>query len=77
MKYVHVLCLLLSATFLTACSWPDSLRLPPVNDCQWADEIRFRPETKQWLLGLNWPQSAYADFNQIGDHNELWETYCN
>lgn len=80
MKYAHVLCLLLSATFLTACDrtlWPDSLRPAPVSECLWTDEIRFQPETKQWLMGLSWPVTAYADFNQIGDHNELWETYCN
>lgn len=82
MKYAHVLCLLLSATFLTACDavfsvMPDSMRPAPVSECLWTEEILFREDTKDWLMGLDWPTTAYADFNQIGDHNELYRTYCN
>jgi hypothetical protein len=70
MKFVAALCLTISVSFLTACN-PTITR-----ECSWAEPIRFDPKTKEWLGGLDWPQSAYADFNKIGDHNELYVKYC-
>jgi hypothetical protein len=47
-----------------------------VSECSWSAEIRFEDETKNWLGGLDWPDSAYEDFDKIGDHNELRRKYC-
>lgn len=69
MKFASALCLLTSTTFLIACE--------PVDQCSWSAPITFTEDTKQWLGGLDWPEAAYADFNQIGDHNELYGRYCN
>lgn len=71
MKSVAALCLLTCTLFLTACS-----TVVP-KECSWAEPIRFQQTTKDWLGSLEWPQSAYADFNKIGDHNELHQRFCN
>lgn len=70
MKFAVALCLLISTASLTACK-------TTVSDCTWVEPIEFADETKDWLGGLDWPQSAYADFNQIGDHNALHGRFCN
>lgn len=71
MKFALGLFSMTSLTFLGACS-------PQITttECSWAEEIRFSDETKDWLQGLDWPQSAYADFDKIGDHNELHQRFC-
>lgn len=69
MRYVIALCLATSLLFLTACE-------VPVSECSWSRQIEFEDETKEWLKGLEWPQSAYEDFDEIGDHNELHGRYC-
>lgn len=72
MKYAASLCLLISALFLTACS------KPPVSECSWTAPIYFDNETKQWLMETDpWPPEAFTDFNKIGDHNELYQLFCN
>lgn len=78
MKSVLRLCLLASAIFLTACSgwWKEEEAPPVIVECVWTEEIRFHPGTKEWLAGIDWPATAYADFNQIGDHNELRQLFC-
>ncbi|HXV73259.1 MAG TPA: hypothetical protein VD713_00875 [Sphingomonadales bacterium] len=45
-------------------------------DCAWAAPIRFSEETKAWLGALEWPETAFADFKQIADHNELYGRFC-
>jgi hypothetical protein len=45
-------------------------------ECSWSEPIRFDPKTKEWLAGLEWPPTAYEDFNKIGDHNELHDRFC-
>lgn len=57
-----------SVLFLTACD--------PKPECAWAEPIVFQQETKEWLEGEDWPDTAYADFDQIGDHNELHDRFC-
>lgn len=68
MKFVAVLCLMTSMTFLTACEVP--------NECSWSEPILFDKETKDWLGSQDWPPQAYEDFNKIGDHNELHDRFC-
>lgn len=72
MKFALTLFLATSLTFLGACS-----QTVYTQECTWAEEIPFQPETKQWLEGLDWPPTAYEDFEQIADHNDLHERYCN
>lgn len=69
MRYALALLSMISLLFLTACETPD--------ECSWSAPIHFDPSTKEWLAGVEWPASAYADFDKIGDHNELRERYCN
>lgn len=75
MRFVTVLCLSASATFLAACDRPEEVVIAPP-ECSWSDPIEFSDETKEWLAEQDWPESAYDDFNQIGDHNELHEQFC-
>lgn len=72
MKFAIVLLLLTSIVSLAACETTTTV----TKECSWAEPIEFAPETKQWLSGQEWPPSAYADFNQIGDHNELHQRHC-
>ena len=57
-----------SLTFSTGCKTYD----PPHYD--WVKPITFSAETKAWLRSLEWPESAYADFDQIVKHNEKVST---
>lgn len=75
MKFVTALFLTVSTIFLTACSEPEVINRT-VYECAWAERIDASDETKEWLGGLEWPPSAYAFFNDVGDHNELVERYC-
>jgi len=72
MRFVVALCLTISGLFLTACSTPTVIP----KECSWSEPIRFDPKTKEWLAGLEWPPTAYEDFNKIGDHNELHDRFC-
>ncbi|MCH8347379.1 MAG: hypothetical protein IH901_02605 [Proteobacteria bacterium] len=72
-KFAAALFLVLSLTFLSACS---GIRVKVATDCAWAEEIRLSSETKEWLDGLEWPESAFEDFKKIGDHNELYSKFC-
>lgn len=76
MKYVHVLLSVIALSFLSACGeW--FTRTVTVSDCSWADRISFEDETIDWLGGLpHWPDTAYEDFGEVGDHNELHDKYC-
>lgn len=58
----------IAVIFLIACE--------PVSECSWSKEIIFEHTTKEWLGGLKWPDSAYEDFDKIGDHNELRGKHC-
>jgi hypothetical protein len=69
------LILLTSAVSLTACS-SRPLTLSDVDPCSWVRPIEFSDETKAWLEAIDWPTSAYADFNQIGDHNDKVREIC-
>jgi hypothetical protein len=64
MKWMHVLWIVTSLLFLSGCSHRY------VDDSAWVKPIYFSEETKQWLHGLEWPESAYEDFDKIGRHNE-------
>lgn len=66
MKWILNLCLLTSISFLLGCS---SARGTP-DDLSWVQPIEFSKETKEWLGALEWPQSAYEDFDKIRKHNE-------
>lgn len=68
MRIATSLLLVTSLLFLTACETP-----PP---CAWSSRIEFSEQTKDWLAGLEWPDSAYVDFDKIGDHNDLYGRYC-
>lgn len=69
MNYVRNLFLAISLLFLTACE--------TVKECSWSAPIKFETETKEWLADLDWPDTAYKDFDQIGDHNQLYDRNCN
>lgn len=71
MKYVLALCLLTSTQFLMGCS-----KTVQTTECSWSKQIEFHPNTKQWLGGLDWPPTAYGDFNKVSDHNVLHKKYC-
>ena len=71
MRIATALLMAALVTLSTACS------PAPVDECFWTEPIRFDPATKEWLGGLEWPPTAQADFNKIGDHNELRERFCN
>lgn len=60
------LCLLTSIAFSTGCK---SQPLPPPVDTSWVKPILFHQETKDWLAGLEWPPTAYEDFDLIRKHN--------
>lgn len=62
------LSLLTSGTCLTGCRAPAA---PPV-DTSWVHPILFHQETKDWLAGLDWPPTAYEDFDQISKFNEKY-----
>lgn len=66
MGWILSLCLLTSMWFSTGC---DSARGTP-DDLVWLQPIEFSKETKEWLGGLEWPPSAYADFDKIRKFNE-------
>lgn len=59
--------------FLIASMWSstgcDSSRGTP-DDLVWLQEIHFSEETKVWLGSLDWPQSAYVDFDKIAKLNK-------
>lgn len=46
---------------------------PPPPDYSWVRPIRFHEDTKTWLRGLDWPPTAYTDFEQIAKHNRKCE----
>lgn len=62
------LSLLTSIASLTGCRAP----APPPVDASWAKPILFHQQTKDWLAGLDWPPTAYEDFDQIAKHNEKY-----
>ena len=62
------LSLVTSGACLTGCRAPAA---PPV-DASWVKPILFHTETKAWLAGLEWPPTAYEDFDQIAKHNEKY-----
>ena len=62
------LSLVTSGTCLTGCRAPAA---PPV-DTSWVHPILFHQETKDWLAGLEWPPTAYEDFDQISKHNQKY-----
>ena len=39
-------------------------------DTSWVKPIVFHQETKDWLASLQWPATAYEDFDQIRRYNE-------
>lgn len=61
MRWTLSLLLLISTLFCLGCN---SSRGTP-DDLVWLQPIEFSKETKEWLGGLNWPPSAYADFDKI------------
>ena len=67
LKWTLALLLGTSVGFSTGCGNP---RPPVTPDTSWVKPIRFHPETLAWLEGLEWPETAYEDFDQIAKHNE-------
>lgn len=63
----NLLCMT-SLIFLIGCN--------PVPECSWSAPIEFEQETKDWLEGLEWPPTAFEDFDEIGDHNTLYRRNC-
>jgi hypothetical protein len=39
-------------------------------------EIRFTDATKEWLNSIDWPASAYGDFDKIAKHNSKVKANC-
>ena len=73
MKSTAFLCLIATATFLTACSIPVRVDV----DCAWARPIRFSEATKAWLGALvPWPDHVRADLDKIAKHNEKHGALC-
>ena len=72
MSSARALFLVTSLAFSTGCSF---MRDAP-DECVWTAPIEFSDETKEWLGSEDWPDSAFEDFNQIGDHNELYRRNC-
>lgn len=68
-RWTLSLCLLINLASLAGCKAP---ALPPPVDASWVRPILFHPETKEWLAGLEWPPTAYEDFDQIRRHNEKY-----
>jgi hypothetical protein len=66
MKWILNLLLLISISSSVGCN--NSRGTP--DDLSWVQPIEFSKETKEWLGSLEWPQSAYADFDKIRRHNE-------
>jgi hypothetical protein len=48
-------------------------RPAPTPDTSWVKPIIFHDETLEWLESLDWPDTAYEDFDQIAKHNEKCE----
>jgi len=65
LRWMLSLYLLTSIASSTGCS-----PKPPPVDASWVKPILFHQETKDWLAGLEWPPTAYEDFDQIAKHNE-------
>lgn len=65
-----VLFLGISVTFWAGCS----SRCP--DPCAWVKPIQFQDETKAWLNGLDWPSSAYEDFEEVAKHNDKVRVIC-
>lgn len=64
MRLRHVLPLLISVLSLTGCVGIQR------TDYSWVKPIHFSDQTVDWLMNQEWPESAYADFDQILKHNE-------
>lgn len=60
------LLLLTSIPCLTGCKAQPT---PPPVDTSWVKPILFHQQTKDWLAGLDWPPTAYDDFDQIAKFN--------
>lgn len=71
MRLIVSLCLLISTIFLPGCN--EHLR---ASECATFSKIEFEQETKDWLGGLEWPETAYGDFNEVRSHNTKWEQRC-
>lgn len=75
MRLTLGLLLTASTIFLTACS-TDRITLSDTDPCAWVKPIEFSVETKNWLAGLEWPDTAYTDFNKVGTHNDKVRELC-
>lgn len=63
MRLIVVLCLMTSGLFSSGCA----RATPPPST--WVEPIVFQPETIRWLESLEWPQTAYEDFDKIRKFN--------
>ena len=64
----------LSLIFLIGCNGLHELPSPaPVSCTEIFYQIEFSEETKDWLRSLEWPDTAYEDFDKVADHNDVWE----
>ena len=67
MKSKLSLLLLTSLLFLSGCN--EARGVP--DDMAWLEPCEFQESTKAWLLGLEWPPSAYVDFDKIAKMNDI------
>ena len=66
MKLTLSLLLVIVILFFQSCS---SARGTP-DDLVWLQPLEFSKETKEWLGGLDWPPSAFEDFDKIAKFNK-------
>lgn len=76
MSYVRALLCVIALSSLSACGNLFT-RTVTVSDCSWTERIIFEDDTITWLYGLDkWPDTAYEDLDEVGDHNELYDINC-
>ncbi len=66
MKPIWRFCLTTSILFCLGC---DSSREHTQDNLLWLQPVEFSKETKVWLEGLDWPESAFVDFGKLAQHN--------
>lgn len=72
MRLITLLFLVISTLSLGACNGT----VLSADECSTFRDIRFSEETKTWLAEIEWPESAFADFDKVGKHNEKYEERC-
>jgi hypothetical protein len=76
--------------FLTGCSLLTQLAPPVANfglglynadsyyskECLWYEEVKFSPNTKEWLKSMKTPPHVISDIAKVARNNDLFKEVC-